>query len=85
MIIPVRCFTCGKVIGSKWKKYQELTKKYRLEQDKDVKEESVLDIVYISKEKPEKTPEAMALDELKLVRYCCRRHMLGHVELIQDI
>ncbi len=85
MIIPVRCFTCGKVIGSKWQKYQELTKKYRLEQDKDVKEESVLDIVYISKENPEITPEAMALDELKLVRYCCRRHMLGHVELIQDI
>ncbi len=21
MIIPVRCFTCGKVIGNKWDKY----------------------------------------------------------------
>lgn len=24
MIIPVRCFTCGKVIGSKWRKYEQL-------------------------------------------------------------
>ena len=24
MIIPVRCFTCGKVIGNKWQKYLEL-------------------------------------------------------------
>ncbi|MFW5704904.1 MAG: DNA-directed RNA polymerase subunit N [Nanoarchaeota archaeon] len=26
MIIPVRCFSCGKPIGSKWEKYQELLK-----------------------------------------------------------
>jgi len=24
MIIPVRCFTCGKVVGDKWQKYLEL-------------------------------------------------------------
>ena len=24
MIIPVRCFTCGKVIGNLWERYQEL-------------------------------------------------------------
>ena len=24
MIIPVRCFTCGKVIGNKWQRYLEL-------------------------------------------------------------
>ena len=24
MIIPIRCFTCGKVIGNKWRKYLEL-------------------------------------------------------------
>lgn len=24
MIIPVRCFTCGKVIGNKWEKYLNL-------------------------------------------------------------
>ena len=24
MIIPVRCFTCGKVIGNKWDTYMDL-------------------------------------------------------------
>ena len=24
MIIPIRCFTCGKVIGNKWKEYKRL-------------------------------------------------------------
>ncbi len=25
MIIPVRCFSCGKVIGDKWDEFQERT------------------------------------------------------------
>ena len=25
MIIPVRCYSCGKVVGNKWEKYKELT------------------------------------------------------------
>jgi DNA-directed RNA polymerase I, II, and III subunit RPABC5 len=24
MIIPVRCFTCGKVIANKWQRYNEM-------------------------------------------------------------
>lgn len=27
MIIPVRCFTCGKIIGDKWDKFKELIEK----------------------------------------------------------
>lgn len=27
MIIPIRCFTCTKVIGHLWESYQELIKK----------------------------------------------------------
>lgn len=26
MIVPVRCFSCGKPIGSLWEKYQKLQK-----------------------------------------------------------
>ena len=32
-----------------------------------------------------KTPEGEALDELNLKRYCCRRHMLTHVDLVDII
>lgn len=85
MIIPVRCFTCGKVIGSKWKRYEELVLENRIKQGKDPKEDSVLDIVYLSEETTQQTPEAIALDQLGLVRYCCRRHLLGHVELVKSL
>tara|TARA_B100001142_G_C13692044_1_gene406335 strand:+ start:156 stop:413 length:258 start_codon:yes stop_codon:yes gene_type:complete len=85
MIIPVRCFTCGKVIGSKWKRYEELVLENRLKQGKDPKEDSILDIVYLSDDSTQKTPEAIALDQLGLVRYCCRRHLLGHVELVKSL
>lgn len=33
MIIPVRCFSCGSVIGSKWESYQKM-----LEEGKSIKE-----------------------------------------------
>ena len=31
MIIPVRCFTCGKVIGNKWETYLDLINSNMLE------------------------------------------------------
>ncbi|KAJ2286383.1 DNA-directed RNA polymerase II subunit L, partial [Coemansia sp. RSA 2706] len=59
MIIPVRCFTCGKVVGNKWEKYLQL-----------------LDDDYL---------EGDALDALGLKRYCCRRMVLTHVDLIDKL
>jgi DNA-directed RNA polymerase I, II, and III subunit RPABC5 len=59
MIIPVRCFTCGKVIGNKWNKYLKL-----LEQDIEV---------------------CTALDQLGMKRYCCRRMLITHVDLIEKL
>ncbi|TFY57838.1 hypothetical protein EVG20_g8386 [Dentipellis fragilis] len=58
-IIPVRCFSCGKVIGDKWNAYLELLAKDMSEGD--------------------------ALDELQLKRYCCRRMVLTHVDLIEKL
>uniref|UniRef100_A0AC34RKH0 DNA-directed RNA polymerases I, II, and III subunit RPABC5 n=1 Tax=Panagrolaimus sp. JU765 TaxID=591449 RepID=A0AC34RKH0_9BILA len=59
MIIPVRCFTCGKVIGNKWDEYLDLLKSGYVEGD--------------------------ALDQLGLRRYCCRRMVLSHVDLIEKL
>ncbi|KAJ2707907.1 DNA-directed RNA polymerases I, II, and III subunit RPABC5 [Coemansia sp. IMI 203386] len=59
MIIPVRCFTCGKVVGNTWERYLEL-----LEQEYS---------------------DGEALDELGLKRYCCRRMVLTHVDLIEKL
>ncbi|CAN6349134.1 unnamed protein product, partial [Urochloa humidicola] len=59
MIIPVRCFTCGKVIGNKWDLYLDLLQADYTEGD--------------------------ALDALELVRYCCRRMLMTHVDLIEKL
>ena len=60
MLIPVRCFTCNRVIGHLWNHYKELI--------------------------TEKSP-GEALDELGLTseKYCCRRMLLGHIDIIDRI
>jgi DNA-directed RNA polymerase subunit N (RpoN/RPB10) len=59
MIIPIRCFTCGKIIGNKWEIYIELLNK--------------------------NLSHSSALDALNLRRYCCRRMLLTHVDLIEKL
>lgn len=76
MIIPVRCFTCGKVLADKWLYYEKKCIEMEKEQEKDGQKENVK---YF-----EKHFKKDILDELGLDRYCCRRHMLGHVDLIDN-
>jgi DNA-directed RNA polymerase subunit N len=59
LIIPVRCFSCGKVVGDKWEPFSQRV--VAGEHPKDV------------------------LDDLGIERYCCRRMLLSHVELIDEI
>ncbi len=70
LIIPVRCFTCGKVIAPI---YEEFVKRY--EEHKKLIE---------SGEKPKETPKQI-LDDLGLERYCCRRMIIAHVDLIKEV
>src|SRR5256886_16600008 len=59
MIIPVRCFTCGKVVGSAFPAFVERTR-----QGEDPR---------------------LVLDTLGLKRNCCRRMILSHAELIDEV
>jgi DNA-directed RNA polymerase subunit N len=59
LIIPVRCFTCGKLIGSKWEEFARRVKAG----------ESAGDV----------------LDSLGVTRYCCRRMLLSHVEILDEV
>jgi DNA-directed RNA polymerase subunit N len=59
MIIPVRCFTCGKVIGSA---YPTFVKRVQLGED-----------------------PKQVLDDLGVTRYCCRRMIVAHADLIDDM
>ncbi|HDN68765.1 DNA-directed RNA polymerase subunit N [ANME-1 cluster archaeon ex4572_4] len=69
-MIPVRCFTCGKVISSVWEEYKERTGE-EAEAGEGRKRE---------REEPGKV-----LDELGVKRYCCRRMLLTHAELVDEI
>lgn len=59
MLIPVRCFTCGKIVSAYWEEYLLLLK------------------IGFS--------EGEALDALRLKRYCCRRMLLTHVDVLEKL
>jgi DNA-directed RNA polymerase subunit N len=83
MLIPVRCFTCGKTISDKWVPFiKGVNEKKDINSTNDVKD---LDIEYIDLENPNKSIEGEVMDELGLHRYCCRRMILGNVHLITNI
>ena len=83
MLIPVRCFTCGKTISDKWVPFiKSVNEKKDRDTTNDVKD---LDIEYIDLENPNKSIEGEVMDELGLHRYCCRRMILGNVHLITNI
>ena len=81
MIIPVRCIACGKVIGNKYLYYKKEVEKKR----KEMKQPDEMSILDVTSKTIQKTPEGIVLDELQLKRYCCRRMMLSHVDLIDII
>jgi len=69
VIIPVRCFTCGKVIAPMYEEYAKRYDDYKKAVD--------------AGEKPKEIPEKI-LEDLGLDRYCCRRMIISHVDLIKD-
>jgi len=77
MIIPVRCFTCGKVIGDKYRWYLEQVEEIKSKQKS--KGETVHE--YFHLDFSGETAESIVLNRLKLTRQCCRRHMLTHVDI----
>ena len=59
MIVPVRCFTCGKLIGDQWEEFAR-----RVKAGENAGE---------------------VLDSLGIKRYCCRRMLLSHTEIIDEV
>lgn len=41
MIIPIRCFTCGKVIANLWEPYQEIKKRFESSTQEKITQELV--------------------------------------------
>lgn len=94
MLIPIRCFTCGKVLADKYDYYVRQVEALKLKTERagGAKEKE--------KEKgkgkqaaaaPAPTPyfdtvkTSGIMDDMGLTRYCCRRHMLGTVDMMETI
>lgn len=76
MIIPVKCFTCGKVIADKYRYYQREVRKRNMANHMNSDE-----VIYLTEDNKDKTVCGEVLDLLKLDKMCCRRHMLTHVDI----
>eukprot|EP00913_Durusdinium_trenchii_P027651 g25932.t1 len=61
MIIPIRCYSCGKLIGNRWEKYLQMLLRKAEEQEKQDQEHPE------DKTKPKPAPEKEVLDELGVV------------------
>jgi len=76
MIIPIRCFTCSKVIADKYDYYHQEKNKLAPAN----KEGDEANLKYFS---DIHTKEI--LDNLGLIRYCCRRSLMSSVDLMDVI
>lgn len=74
MLLPVKCFSCGKEISSYYRAYEREVRKKK-------QASGVNDVIYLTKVHAEKTAEGEVLDNLQIHKMCCRRHLLTHVEI----
>ena len=81
MIIPVRCFTCGKLLADKYEYYERelLRKKLALKTDADPQ------VININIQDVRKTIAGEIMDELGLHRLCCRKTMLTSINIIDEL
>jgi len=76
MIIPIKCFTCGKVLASKYNYYLKEVRKKKMENGEDLEK-----VKYLTSSNMLKSAEGEVLDTLGLTKMCCRRHFLTHVDI----
>ena len=74
MIIPIRCFTCGKVMADISDYYEK--EKNKLEETNDVNS---------AYKNFEKIHTGKILDSLGLKRYCCRRNLISNIDMMDII
>lgn len=77
MTFPVRCFTCGNVIGNKYRYYQAEVRKRRV----DMNKENMEKVTYFSVGNQEKSVDGIVLDEMGITNMCCRIKFMTHVDI----
>jgi DNA-directed RNA polymerase I, II, and III subunit RPABC5 len=77
MLIPVRCVNCGKLLADKYNHYLA---ELKMEKGVGFMEPTLFDGKTMIQ-----TKEGKIFKKLKLNRYCCRKTVLTHVDLIEKI
>jgi DNA-directed RNA polymerase I, II, and III subunit RPABC5 len=89
MLIPIRCFTCGKPLADKYDYYLKEVQKLQKKEDTKDEKGTPVSKKKAGEEEQYKHFESLrtgpVLDKLGLNRYCCRRHMLGTVDMMDTI
>ena len=91
MIVPIRCFTCGKPITQhSWEEYIRMTTDLDDTKIREVKAtyENTTTRPFGHKADPGPdavSQECMALNILKIKRMCCRRMYLGTIDIFDKL
>jgi len=88
MIIPMVCFSCGKPIAHLWLIYQERIKSLEIERDRAI--QRINENIQDENERKNtidqlKTPEFIALMQLKIFRLCCRRMFICQHDMYEKV
>jgi DNA-directed RNA polymerase subunit N (RpoN/RPB10) len=85
MIIPPRCYTCGKILADKYEYYKKELIRKKLSYKKDNNTDKDPLMIDISIDDVIKTVAGEIMDELGLTRICCRKVMLTSIDIIDEI
>ena len=81
MLIPVRCYSCGKVLANKYEYFHNELNRKKLAMNTT---EDPL-IINVNAADIKKTIAGELMDELGLTRICCRKVMLTSINIIDEI
>ena len=81
MIIPIRCYTCGKILADKYEYY----KKEKIRKNLAMNNGEDNDIIDIKSDDIQMKPAGEIMNELGLIRICCRKVMLTSIEIVDEI
>ena len=76
MIVPVKCFSCGKELANLYRVYLDQVKEKKIAKNIDPTK-----TIYLTTESMETTPEKEVMDSLRLNKICCRNLMMTIVEI----
>lgn len=80
MPVPIRCFTCGKPLADKKGFYDREVKSQYMKKNKVDIDNKKDKVITITSTNIEKQIEGQILDELGLIRQCCRNSMMTYLD-----